>query len=65
MGSVCGTVIIRSIEQAVRTHEAMVLRGYRHEIPFGPMPPLSAKDRWITGLAVPALALAYVVVGRT
>ncbi|MCX6900420.1 MAG: cobalt ECF transporter T component CbiQ [Verrucomicrobia bacterium] len=65
MGAVCGTVIIRSVDQAVRTHEAMVLRGYRREIPFGPMPPLAARDCCVTGLAVVALFLLYAIIGRT
>ncbi|MBI5686137.1 MAG: cobalt ECF transporter T component CbiQ [Verrucomicrobia bacterium] len=64
MGAVCGTVIIRSVDQAIRTHEAMVLRGYRQQIPFGPMPPLVAQDCCVTGLAVVALLLLYAAVGR-
>jgi cobalt/nickel transport system permease protein len=64
MGAVCGTVIIRSVDQATRTHEAMVLRGYRQEIPFGPMPPLPARDCVVAGAAVFALLLLYAVIGR-
>ncbi len=64
MGAVCGTVIIRSVDQAVRTHEAMVLRGYRQEIPFGPMPPLAARDCYVMGLAVAALLLLFALIGR-
>ncbi len=41
---VAGTVVIRSIDQAMRTHEAMVLRGYRGQLPFGPLPPLGARN---------------------
>ncbi|MCX6910435.1 MAG: cobalt ECF transporter T component CbiQ [Verrucomicrobia bacterium] len=65
MGAVCGTVIVRSVDQAVRTHEAMVLRGYRQQIPFGPMPPLVARDCCVAGLAVAALLLLYAFIGRT
>jgi cobalt/nickel transport system permease protein len=64
MGTVCGTVIIRAVDQAVHTHEAMVLRGYRREIPFGPMPPVTATGCAITTLAVAALALLYLGMGR-
>lgn len=50
LGIVAGTVIIRSVDQAVHTHEAMLIRGYRGQIPFGPMPALCARDRWLTCL---------------
>ena len=64
MGTVCGTVIIRSVDQAVHTHEAMVLRGYQREIPFGPMPPVTACACGGTALTVAALLLLYVAIGR-
>jgi cobalt/nickel transport system permease protein len=48
---VAGTVILRSVDQAVRTHEAMILRGYRGTIPFGPMPLFHRKDRWLLAAA--------------
>ena len=64
MGTVCGTVIIRSVDQAVHTHEAMILRGYRRDIPFGPMPPVTAGACCVTALAVAALLLLYATMGR-
>lgn len=48
-GLVAGTVVLRSIDQAVQTNEAMRVRGYRGNIPFGAMPPLVARDGWIVG----------------
>jgi len=39
-GNLAGTVIIRAADQALRTHEAMLLRGYDGKLAFGPMPPL-------------------------
>jgi len=45
-GMVAGTVILRSIDQAVRAHEAMRVRGYRGEIPFGSLPALARRD-WV------------------
>jgi cobalt/nickel transport system permease protein len=64
MGAVCGTVIIRSVEQATRTHEAMVLRGYRQQIPFGPMPPLTATTCRGTAVAMAMLLALYALIGR-
>jgi len=51
LGIVAGTVIIRSVDQAVHTHEAMLMRGYRGQIPFGPMAAWRARDWWLTSLA--------------
>ena len=65
MGTVCGTVIIRSVEQAIHTHEAMILRGYRQEIPFGPMPAMRTKDWLVMALGATALVLLYATIGRT
>jgi len=65
MGTVCGTVIIRSVEQAVHTHEAMILRGYQQQIPFGPMPAMRAKDWLVMGLGAAVLVLFYATIGRT
>jgi cobalt/nickel transport system permease protein len=44
-GVVAGTVVLRSVDQAVRAQEAMQVRGYRGEMPFGPLPPLTRRDR--------------------
>ena len=38
IGSLAGAVIIRSLDQAAHTHEAMSLRGYGGLIPFAPLP---------------------------
>jgi len=40
LGVLSGTVIVRSLDQSVRTHEAMLLRGYKGSMPFGPLPAL-------------------------
>lgn len=44
MGVLAGTVITRSLDQAMRTHDAMTLRGYKGSIPFGPLPQITVKD---------------------
>ena len=64
MGTVCGAVIIRSVDQAVHTHEAMVLRGYRREIPYAPMPPVTLRTSTMTLLSVAILVLLYITLGR-
>ncbi|MBI5571606.1 MAG: cobalt ECF transporter T component CbiQ [Desulfomonile tiedjei] len=64
MGVLAGTVLTRSLDQAVRTHEAMTLRGYHGSIPFGPLPEMSASDRLKVGVAIPAVGLLYVCLER-
>lgn len=59
MGTLAGTVIIRSIDQATRTHEAMTLRGYSGAMPFEPMPPFVLRDTWIASFVALALILLY------
>lgn len=55
LGALAGAVTLRSLEQAVHTHEAMMVRGYRGAIPFGPLPRLKARDHWVMALAPLAL----------
>lgn len=63
MGVLVGTVMLRSIDQATNTHEAMVARGYRNTMPFGPMPGMDTKDRWILCIALLAVLSAYFTLG--
>lgn len=58
-GLLAGTVITRSMDQAMRTHEAMVLRGYRGHLPFGPAPRMRPADRIATVVAIPVIAACY------
>ena len=46
-GVLGGTVILRAMDQAVCTNQAMRVRGYNGNIPLGPMPPLMRRDCWI------------------
>ena len=55
-GTLAGTVILRSLEQSVRTHEAMVARCYDGRMPFRPPPAIRSKD-WISTLAVVVIVL--------
>ncbi|MCY3024080.1 MAG: cobalt ECF transporter T component CbiQ [Planctomycetota bacterium] len=45
LGVLSGIVIVRSLDQSARTHEAMTLRGYKGTMPLGPLPRLSRSDR--------------------
>ena len=58
LGSLAGIVALRSIDQAQRTHEAMVARGYHGSLPLGSLPPLARRDRWILCAGVAAIAAA-------
>jgi len=58
-GLLGGTVVLRSMDQAVRTNEAMRVRGYRGEIPLGPMAPLVRRDGWIMALSAVVLSGAF------
>jgi cobalt/nickel transport system permease protein len=59
LGVLSGVVIVKSLEQAQRTHEAMLARGYKGHTPFGPMPALSPKDGWTLGLSLGVLIGLY------
>ncbi|MBI2191559.1 MAG: cobalt ECF transporter T component CbiQ [Planctomycetes bacterium] len=61
LGVLAGTVVLRSVDQAQHTHEAMTLRGYSGQIPFGPTPALSGRDWRLLGASSAALLLAYLL----
>ncbi len=43
-GRLAGIVLIHSFDQATRTHEAMLLRGYKEIIPSAPLAPMPRKE---------------------
>jgi len=51
-GVVAGVVVLRALDQAVRTNEAMRVRGYKGDIPLGVLPPLTWRDARIMAGAV-------------
>jgi len=59
VGVLAGTVMTRSIDQALRTYEAMVLRGYRGRLPFGPFPALRRSDLYPLMVAMPIILACY------
>ena len=58
-GLLGGTVILRSMDQAVCANEAMRVRGYRGNIPLGQMPALVARDGWTIALSGAVLIGAF------
>jgi cobalt/nickel transport system permease protein len=64
LGSLAGIVLLRSLDQTERTHEAMVVRGYRGTLPLPKLPPLTGRQRAVCGLAVAAIVAAFVLAER-
>ena len=64
VGTLAGMVIIRAVDQALKTHEAMVLRGYRGQAVFGPMPAVKAFDLVMVIGVMAVLACAFLLLGR-
>ncbi len=62
MQEMMGTVVIRSVDQAMRTHEAMVLRGYRGSIPCAACVPCAACTQiYFVTLSLLTLGLYYLL----
>ena len=64
MGNLGGVVLLRSIDQAEKTHEAMVARGYEGLLPIPAPPALCRRDRWLSGGCLAAIAAAYFLAER-
>jgi len=58
-GLVAGAVVIRSMDQAIRTSEAMRTRGCGENIPIGPLPRLAPASWFLTAIAVLLVGGAY------
>jgi len=61
IGVLAGTVITRSMDQAMRTYEAMELRGYQGSFPFGPLPKMRRVDLYAVIGAIPMIAASYLI----
>jgi cobalt/nickel transport system permease protein len=64
VGVLAGTVITRSMDQAMRTYEAMTLRGYQGSMPFGPMPGLKATDAMKLAVVLPLIFTVFLIMER-
>jgi cobalt/nickel transport system permease protein len=63
-GSLVGAVMMRSIEQSARTHDAMVARGYTGEYPFGQLPAMKKSDRLVFMVAAVLAVSLYLCVEK-
>ena len=64
IGSLAGIVLLRSLDQAQRTHEAMTVRGYQGSLPLPRLRPLAPRD-WATCAAgVAAIAIMFFLLER-
>ncbi len=61
IGVLGGMIIIRSLDQAARTYEAMSLRGYDGETAFDPLPPLPQKEFVGLLIAAPLVVTLYIL----
>jgi cobalt/nickel transport system permease protein len=61
MGSLAGIVTLRSIDQAEKTHEAMIARGYQGSLPIAPLPAMSKRDLLVLAAGVALIVLAYLL----
>jgi cobalt/nickel transport system permease protein len=64
LGSLAGIVILGALEQAEKSHEAMLARGYQGFLPFPPLPALPRKQMAIGGIALALIAMAYAAAER-
>jgi cobalt/nickel transport system permease protein len=63
-GTLAGLVVLRSLDQAERTHEAMIARGYRGSLPLPSLPPLPRSQTVIAGVGVTMIVAAYALAER-
>jgi energy-coupling factor transporter transmembrane protein EcfT len=56
---VAGTVIVGSLDQAERTNDAMMMRGYRGTIPMAPITSLAQRDWLMIGLSLAVLTCSF------
>jgi cobalt/nickel transport system permease protein len=59
LGSLAGLVMLRSLDQVDRTHEAMLARGYQGRLPLPALPALRGRDLLLIAGAAAAIGLAY------
>jgi len=61
VGVLAGTVLTRCIDQAMRTHEAMMLRGYQGRFPFAPIPRMATSEVRNVCFAVSGIIALYTI----
>jgi cobalt/nickel transport system permease protein len=63
-GGAAGIVLLRSLDQAQRSHEAMIARGYRGAFPLPKLPPLSRFQATAACVGVAAIAAVFALAER-
>lgn len=63
-GSLAGMVILRSLDQAEKSHEAMVARGYVGSLPLPSLPPLSWAQTAIACVGLILILVVYALAER-
>ena len=64
LGNLAGIVALRSLDQAERTHEAMIARGYQGLLPIPRLGPLCRRDRWVMAAGAAAIGSLLLLVER-
>jgi cobalt/nickel transport system permease protein len=64
MANLAGIVMLRSLDQAEKSHQAMVARGYTGTLPIPSLPAMPRGQRRIAITGVALLAVAYVLAER-
>ena len=64
LGSLAGMVVLRSLDQAEKSHEAMTARGYQGHLPLPVMPRLPSRQAAFAGGGVAVIAAAYLLAER-
>ena len=64
LGSLAGMVVLRSLDQAEKSHEAMTARGYCGHLPLPAMPRLPWRQAVVAGSGVAVIAMAYILAER-
>jgi cobalt/nickel transport system permease protein len=64
MSNLAGIVMLRSLDQAEKSHQAMVARGYTGTLPIPSLPAMPSRQRRIAWAGVAILAVAFVLAER-
>jgi len=63
-GNLAGIVVVRSLDQAERTHEAMVARGYQGCLPVPALPPMSRRQIAVASIGTALVLAVYLLTER-
>jgi cobalt/nickel transport system permease protein len=61
LGTLAGSVLVRSLDQSRQTYEAMQLRGYAGSVPGEPLPRLTVKEVVLTLCACLAVVTLFLI----